>query len=133
MNLKPLDLVWAKCAGYPAYPALIVDPTTSPGFTHCGIPIPVPTPEVLKQKPPKANPLLVLFFDNRRTWQWLPHRKLQQLGVDSELDSTKVHESKKGAAKKSVTEAFKRASLHLQLVNGEITEQEYFDQGKEVE
>jgi len=128
-----MDLVWAKCAGYPAYPALIVDPSTVPGFTHCGIPIPVPPPEVLKQRSSKPNTFLVLFFDTRRTWQWLPHRKLQPLGVDQEIDAAKVLECKKGAAKKSVTGAFKRASLHLQMVNGEITEQEYFERTKEFE
>ncbi|XP_063686212.1 bromodomain-containing protein 1-like isoform X2 [Bolinopsis microptera] len=82
-NLKQMDLVWAKCAGYPAYPALIVDPSTVPGFTHCGIPIPVPPPEVLKQRSSKPNTFLVLFFDTRRTWQWLPHREATAVGCGS--------------------------------------------------
>ena len=92
-DLKYLDLVWAKCAGYPAYPALvsysgtcqyqqilitqtqkkvnhrsfqIIDPSTEQGFTHHGIPIPVPPPDVLVNT--KPGTFLVLFFDNRRTW-----------------------------------------------------------------
>lgn len=33
---------------------------------------------------------LVLFFDVKRTWQWLPADKLEILGLDSERDEAKV-------------------------------------------
>eukprot|EP00116_Pleurobrachia_bachei_P007019 sb/3467281/ len=123
-TLKPMDVVWAKCAGYPTYPAMIVDPSTAPGYTHHGIPIPSPPSEVLQQQPDKGHSFLVLFFDIRRTWQWLPHRKLQQLGVDTELDNAKLAEGKKGSGKKGIAEAFKRAQVHLKVVNGQSSKQD---------
>ena len=86
--LEPLDLVWAKCRGYPWYPALIINPKMPrTGYFHNGVPIPVPPLEVLQLAESHNKPhYLILFFDAKRTWQWLPRDKLEPLGVDTELD-----------------------------------------------
>ncbi|VVC39680.1 Hypothetical protein CINCED_3A021242 [Cinara cedri] len=64
-----LQLVWAKCRGYPWYPALIIDPNMPPGHLHNGIPVPNPPSEVLNLLSNyKELVYLVLFFDSKRTW-----------------------------------------------------------------
>ncbi|TMS16432.1 Bromodomain and PHD finger-containing protein 3 [Larimichthys crocea] len=95
-ELEPLELVWAKCRGYPSYPALIIDPEMpEEGLLHNGVPIPVPPKDVLhlgEQRQEEANErlYLVLFFDNKRTWQWLPRNKLTPLGVDDTADKLRI-------------------------------------------
>ena len=81
--LEPLDLVWAKCRGYPWYPALIINPKMPrTGYFHNGVPIPVPPQDVLDLAKSHTRPhYLILFFDNKRTWQWLPRDKLEPLGI----------------------------------------------------
>lgn len=62
------------------------------GYVHHGVPIPSPPPEVLALSVNYAEPVyLVLFFDAKRTWQWLPPEKLELLGVDPEKDEFKVN------------------------------------------
>ncbi|EDV25831.1 uncharacterized protein TRIADDRAFT_35784, partial [Trichoplax adhaerens] len=108
-----LDLVWAKCRGFPSYPALVIDSTTpNCGFVHNGITIPGPPADVLKNRltgEDSAAVYLVLFFDVRRTWQWLPYYKLHPLGVDSDFDNEKLTESRKVSMRRNVMHAFERA------------------------
>ncbi|XP_006821331.1 peregrin-like [Saccoglossus kowalevskii] len=122
--LQPLDLVWAKCRGYPSYPALIINPKMPrTEYYHNGVPIPVPPVEVLRNKQHSDEHLyLVLFFDNKRTWQWLPRTKLEPLGVDSGLDNAKLMEGRKSSIRKSVQQAYDRAVLHRRRVTGETAE-----------
>ncbi|KAL8168425.1 UNVERIFIED_CONTAM: Bromodomain and PHD finger-containing protein 3, partial [Gekko kuhli] len=124
-ELEPLELVWAKCRGYPSYPALIIDPEMPrEGLLHNGVPIPVPPLEVLKlgeQKQAEAGEklFLVLFFDNKRTWQWLPRDKVLPLGVDDTVDKLKMMEGRKTSIRKSVQVAFDRAMIHMSRVRGD--------------
>lgn len=121
-ELTPLDLVWAKCRGYPSYPAMIVDPSMpQEGVLHNGIPIPVPPGEVLKlcarrEEEAGQKLFLVLFFDAKRTWQWLPRDKLLPMGMDDTVDKLRLMEGKKPSVRKSVHAAYDRAMAHLNHV-----------------
>lgn len=125
-ELGPLDLVWAKCRGYPSYPAMIVDPDMpQEGLLHNGIPIPVPPMEVLKlgkwRETEEGEKLfLVLFFDTKRTWQWLPRSKLLPMGIDDTVDKLRLMEGKKPSVRKSVHTAYDRAMVHLNHVRGNL-------------
>ncbi|XP_065178853.1 peregrin-like isoform X1 [Sycon ciliatum] len=113
IELKPMDLVWAKCRGYPSYPAVIVDPamTEEEGDFGCGYYVPLPPVGVLRvQRTDNDN--LVLFFDSRRTWQWLPRSKLAPLGFRQSLDAEKLMECRKPGTRRSVSKAFDRALMH---------------------
>lgn len=114
--LEPLQLVWAKCRGYPWYPALILDPKTPKGYVYNGVPLPAPPNDVLalrKNYPQDMEVFLVLFFDAKRTWQWLPANKLDILGIDKQLDQQKLVESRKPTERKAVKKAYQDA-LHYQ-------------------
>ncbi|XP_011642424.1 peregrin [Pogonomyrmex barbatus] len=111
-GLEALQLVWAKCRGYPWYPALIIDPNTPRGTIYKGVPIPAPPDDVLALADNyKERVFLVLFFDTKRTWQWLPGEKLEKLGVSQEVDEAKLIESRKPADRKAVKKAYQEA-LH---------------------
>ncbi|KAG7226876.1 hypothetical protein INR49_022171 [Caranx melampygus] len=122
-ELEPLDLVWAKCRGYPSYPALIIDPEMpEDGLLHNGVPIPVPPKDVLRlgeQRQEETNErlYLVLFFDNKRTWQWLPREKVTPLGVDDTADKLRIMEARKSSIRKSVQVAYDRAMIHQSRVS----------------
>ena len=89
-------------------------------FQHNGVPIPVPPPEVLDMAATHTSPhYLILFFDAKRTWQWLQRDKLEPLGVDPETDKAKLVQSKKPAEKKAVKKAYEEAILHRFRVTGE--------------
>lgn len=121
-KLKPLQLVWAKCRGYPWYPALIMDPDTPRGFVHNGVPLPHPPSDVLTLRSKKTpadgeSVFLVLFFDAKRTWQWLPASKLELLGISKSLDQQKLTESRKPADKKAVKKAYNDAQFYQSQVS----------------
>merc|ERR1719192_2024916 len=121
ITLEPLDLVWAKCRGYPWYPALIINPKMPrTGYLHNGVPIPVPPQDVLDMASTHTTPhFLILFFDSKRTWQWLQRDRLEPLGVHFELDKSKLVQSKKATERKSVRKAYEDAVQHRCRVTGE--------------
>ncbi|KAK3786407.1 hypothetical protein RRG08_011723 [Elysia crispata] len=121
VTLEPLDLVWAKCRGYPWYPALIINPKMpKTGYFHNGVPIPVPPDEVLELQQKYAESVyLVLFFDTKRTWQWLPRSKLEPLGMNSDLDKAKLMENKKPNVRNAVKKAYEKAIVHRCRVRGD--------------
>jgi len=121
INLEPLDLVWAKCRGYPWYPALIINPKMPrTGYLHNGVPIPVPPQEVLDMALTHESPhYLILFFDSKRTWQWLQRDKLEPLGINMEIDKVKMVSSKKPTDRKAVKKAYEDAIMHRCRVTGE--------------
>lgn len=117
LEFKPLQLVWAKCRGYPWYPALIIDPSIPKGYVYNGVPLPTPPKDVLELRKDKNEPVfLVLFFDAKRTWQWLPPNKLEKLGLNDQLDKAKLTESRKQT--KAVKKAYDDA-LHY---NSQVTD-----------
>ncbi|KAG5446274.1 Bromodomain and PHD finger-containing protein 1 [Clonorchis sinensis] len=128
-HIGPLDVVWAKCRGSPWYPALVIDPGASDGYSHNGVPVPIPPESVLRwgrritdgsnavADEEKPN-LLVLFFDTKRTWQWLSRYKLQPLGLCVDVDRERLRESRRSKMKNSVIKAYRRAVEHLCKVHG---------------
>ena len=127
-EMNPLDLVWAKCRGYPPYPAMLIDPNMPrSGYCHNGVPIPVPPTEVLEAgfkriENGNHNLYLVLFFDAKRSWQFLPRNKLELLGADEKSDQQKLTEGRgrRPAVRKNVEAAYQRALYHKSKVIGEI-------------
>ncbi|KAL4656765.1 bromodomain-containing protein 1-like [Arapaima gigas] len=123
--LEPLKLVWAKCSGYPSYPALIIDPKMPRvGCQHNGVSIPMPPTDVLRigeqmQYKSGEKLFLVLFFDNKRSWQWLPKSKMVPLGIDKTIDKIKMMEGRTSSIRKAVHTAFQRAMNHLSRVRDE--------------
>ncbi|CAL8242148.1 unnamed protein product [Merluccius merluccius] len=119
--LEPLKLVWAKCSGYPSYPALIIDPhMPRVACQHNGASIPAPPLDVLRvgeqmQYKAEEKLFLVLFFDNKRSWQWLPRSKMAPLGVDKTVDKIKLMEGRSSGVRKAVQVAFSRAMSHLNI------------------
>ncbi|XP_055009919.1 bromodomain-containing protein 1-like isoform X1 [Boleophthalmus pectinirostris] len=121
--LEPLKLVWAKCSGYPSYPALIIDPH----MPRCQLnraSIPQPPSDVLRigeqmQYKAEEKLYLVLFFDNKRSWQWLPRSKMVPLGIDKTIDKIKMMEGRTSSIRKAVQIAFSRAMNHLSIVQDE--------------
>lgn len=99
------------------YPALTIDPNIPKGFVYNGVPLPTPPRDVLELRKEKTEPVyLVLFFDAKRTWQWLPANKLEKLGVDDQLDKVKLTESRKQS--KAVKKAYEDAMNY----NSQVTD-----------
>ncbi|XP_070763198.1 bromodomain-containing protein 1-like [Enoplosus armatus] len=124
--LEPLKLVWAKCSGYPSYPALIMDPRARRTVCqHNGVELPQPPLDVLRagermQFRSAEKLFLVHFFDSKRSWQWLPRSKMAPFGINQTLDNIKLAEASSSYIRKAVRLAFDRAMNHLNRVSGEL-------------
>uniref|UniRef100_A0A3Q1FC77 Bromodomain containing 1b n=1 Tax=Acanthochromis polyacanthus TaxID=80966 RepID=A0A3Q1FC77_9TELE len=124
--LEPLKLVWAKCSGYPSFPALIMDPRIRRTVSrHNGVELPPPPLDVLRagermQFRSAEKLFLVHFFDSRRSWQWLPRSKMAPFGINKTLDRLKLMEARSSSIRKTVQLAFDRAMNHLDRVSREL-------------
>ncbi|GAA6227657.1 bromodomain-containing protein 1-like isoform X2 [Lates japonicus] len=124
--LEPLKLVWAKCSGYPSYPALIMDPRVRrTACQHNGVELPPPPPDVLRagermQFRSAEKLFLVHFFDSKRSWQWLPRSKMAPFGINKTLDRIKLTEARSSCIRKAVRLAFDRAMNHLNRGGSEL-------------
>ncbi|XP_029379282.1 bromodomain-containing protein 1-like isoform X1 [Echeneis naucrates] len=124
--LEPLKLVWAKCSGYPSYPALIMDPRVRrTASQHNGVELPLPPLDVLRigermQFRSEEKLFLVHFFDSKRSWQWLPRSKMAPFGLNQTLDRIKLTEARSAHIRKAVRLAFNRAMNHLNRGSSEL-------------
>lgn len=92
------------------------------GYIYKGVPLPVPPQDVLSLKKNHLHePILylVLFFDVKRTWQWLPPNKLELLGIEKSIDQSKLVESRKPTDRKAVKKAYNDAMQFRKQVDGE--------------
>lgn len=84
------------------------------------MPIPAPPTDVLNLRSNHQEEVyLVLFFDAKRTWQWLPADKLEILKINSEKDKSKMNEPRKPADRKAVKKAYQDALSHYTQVTEE--------------
>ncbi|KAM4733671.1 LOW QUALITY PROTEIN: bromodomain-containing protein 1-like [Anableps anableps] len=124
--LEPLKLVWAKCSGYPWFPALIVSPRVRrTSFRHSKAELPIPPLDVLRageqmQFRSAEKLFLVRFFDSKRSWQWLPRSKMAPFGINPTLDRVKLMEARASSIRRTVRLAFDRAKKQLKAVGGDL-------------
>uniref|UniRef100_A0A8V1A1X2 Bromodomain and PHD finger containing 3 n=1 Tax=Gallus gallus TaxID=9031 RepID=A0A8V1A1X2_CHICK len=124
-GMRRLKFCEDRCLTAHTFSFVIIDPKMPrEGLLHNGVPIPVPPMDVLKlgeQRQTEAGEklFLVLFFDNKRTWQWLPRDKVYPLGVDDTVDKLKMMEGRKTSIRKSVQVAYDRAMIHMSRVRGD--------------
>uniref|UniRef100_A0A8C7TTK2 Bromodomain containing 1b n=1 Tax=Oncorhynchus mykiss TaxID=8022 RepID=A0A8C7TTK2_ONCMY len=119
-SAEPLKLVWAKCSGYPSYPALIIDPKLPRAWRHHhGVSLPpldVLRVGELMQYKSEEKLFLVHFFDNKHSWQWLPRSKMVAFGINKTVDKLKLKEGRSSGIRKAVQTAFQRAMSHWSQV-----------------
>uniref|UniRef100_A0A096MCP2 Bromodomain containing 1b n=1 Tax=Poecilia formosa TaxID=48698 RepID=A0A096MCP2_POEFO len=124
--LEPLKLVWAKCSGYPWFPALIVNPRVRrTSCQHSRVELPIPPLDVLRageqmQFRSAEKLFLVRFFDSKRNWQWLPRSKMAPFGISQSLDRVKLMEARASSIRRTVRLAFDRAMKQLNAVRGDL-------------
>ncbi|XP_078805323.1 bromodomain-containing protein 1 isoform X5 [Oryzias latipes] len=102
--LEPLKVVWAKCSGYPSFPALIMEPRArkTPLWDRGGR-LPKPPPDVLRAG------------ERKQFRQWLPRSKMAPIGINDTSDRMKLKEARSSSFRKTVQLAFQRAMRHLNM------------------
>lgn len=91
------------------------------GCQHNGVSLPLPPLDVLRvgeqmQYRSEEKLFLVHFFDNKRSWQWLPRAKMVPFGINKTVDKIKLMEGCSSGIRKAVQTAFHRAVSHLSQV-----------------
>lgn len=127
IGFDPGDLVWAKQRGWPWFPAQVVDPFITQEEAKM-LKTEMPSRQIIEmgpewaQGPKKATSgrrtnkdvkenllYLVLFFDKKRSWGWIPEKHLSAMLLNSAAGRTTdlqmLKFSPKPAARKDIKEA----------------------------
>ena len=106
IQLNTFDVVWAKYRENQWYPGIIVDPVTPHTVNlRNGAMLSTPPQDILDCDHKSQN-FLILLFDEKKTWLWLARDELEPLGVDKQLDTAKLLQSKKKSEKEAIRKAY---------------------------
>ncbi|CAB1335991.1 unnamed protein product [Coregonus sp. 'balchen'] len=93
----------------------IIDPKMPrAGCHHNRVSLPLPPPDVQMQYRSEEKLFLVLFFHNKRSWQWFPRSKMVPFGINKTVDKIKLMEGCSSGIRKAHYEEEQEAKSDLQ-------------------